>query len=383
MKLKTTKHFNQLEDSDKRITVFQGGSRSAKTYNVVVWIVYNFLKAVKEDRAWTASIVRKTRPALLATVFRDFKEIAQNIGLYRDSLMNKTSGEFRVDNAMIEFFSTDDEVKVRGRKRNVLFINEANELKFIDYQQLILRTEDKVILDYNPSEHFWVMDRVITREDAELHISTYRDNPFLAQALIDEIELLAEVDAALYKVYGLGLLANIKGLVFPEWYEVDMIPKEARLVGYGLDFGFTNDPTTIIGVYRLNDDLYLDELLYKRGLTNPDIVDNIGHIVKRELIIADSAEPKSIAELNRLQLNVMGAVKGKDSIRHGINTIKRFKIHVTGRSTNVKKELKNYKYKEDKEGITNAPIDAYNHTIDAIRYIVSYKIVDEPVYSVR
>jgi phage terminase large subunit len=251
-----------------------------------------------------------------------------------------------------------------------LYINEANELYFEDWQQLIFRTTEKAILDYNPSDEFhFIYEKIKPREDADFYITTYKDNPFLSNEIVSEIERLKSIDENYWNIYGLGQIGSSQALIF-RINECNSIPTEAKFLSYGMDFGFTNDPTTLVAIYQQGDNIYLKELLYQTGLTNRDINDKLKfHEVERKEVFADSAEPKSIEELYRMGWNIKPATKGQGSVNIGIDMMKRYKLFVTKDSVNMIKEFRNYKWQEDKNGnILNVPVDMFNHTIDAIRY---------------
>ncbi len=376
-KVKTNVVFKHLNNSDKRITIEQGGTRSGKTYNILIWLIFGYCS---KHTGKTITVARKTFPSLRTSAMRDFFEILRTYDLYREENHNKSSSEYNLNGNLIEFISLDQPTKVRGRKRDLLYINEANELYWEDWQQLVFRTKDKIIIDYNPSDEFhWIYDKVKTRDDADFYITTYRDNPFLPEEIKKEIERLRDTDENYWQVYGLGQTGQSKALIF-RIHEIKEIPKEAKFLGYGMDFGFTNDPTTLSAVYMSGDNLYFDELIYKTGLTNPDIVkqfESLG-IDRRAEIFADDAEPKSIEEIYRMGWNIKEAKKKE--INLGIDIMKRYKLHCTSNSVNMIKEFKNYKWVEDKNGnILNKPQDMFNHTIDGIRYLL-YNKISRPNY---
>ena len=371
--IQTNKVFNHLIKSDKRIIVEQGGTRSGKTYNILLWLIFYY---TERNTAKTITICRKSFPSLRASVMRDFFDILREHDLYREDFHNKSSHEYHLNGNLVEFISLDQPQKIRGRKRNLLYINEANELFYEDWQQLIFRTDGRIILDYNPSESFhWIYDRVIPREDCDFYQTTYRDNPFLDEKIKQEIERLQYTDEDYWRIYGLGERGMSRATVFQ--FGTSEIPQEAKLLSYGLDFGFTNDPSAIVAIYQHGDNLYLDELLYRTGMTNRDLhhhLQSLG-LDRRDEIFADSAEPKSIEELHRFGWNVKPTAKGQDSINAGIDILKRHKIFATARSNNLIKELQNYKWTEDKNGnLLNKPIDVMNHALDAARYAVFNKL---------
>ena len=377
-KIQTNKVFNHLIKSDKRIIVEQGGTRSGKTYNILLWLIFYYTERNTDK---TITICRKSFPSLRASVMRDFFDILRNHDLYREDYHNKSSHEYHLNGNLVEFISLDQPQKIRGRKRNLLYINEANELFYEDWQQLIFRTDGRIILDYNPSESFhWIYDRVIPREDCDFYQTTYLDNPFLDQHIKTENERLKETDEDYWRIYGLGERGMSRATIFQ--FGMSEIPQEAKLISYGLDFGYTNDPSALVAVYQHGDNLYLDELLYRTGMTNRDLhhhLQSLG-LDRRDEIFADSAEPKSIEELHRFGWNIKPTAKGQDSINAGIDILKRHKIFATSRSNNLIKELQNYKWTEDKNGnLLNKPIDVMNHALDASRYAV-YNKLSKPNY---
>ena len=367
MEITTNKIYRHLDNSTKRITIEQGGSRSGKTYNILMWLIFAYSD---RNSGKTITICRKTFPALRASSMRDFFDILKKYDLYKEANHNKSNSEYLLNNNLFEFISLDQPQKVRGRKRDMLYINEANELYFEDWQQLILRTTDKAILDYNPSDEFhFIYEKIKPRDDAEFFITTYKDNPFLDIETVNEIERLRFVDENYWKIYGLGQVGSSQALIF-RINECNSIPSEAKFLSFGMDFGFTNDPTTLVAIYQQGDNIYLKELLYQTGLTNRDIDEKLKfHSIDRKEIFADSAEPKSIEELYRMGWNIKPATKGQGSVNIGIDMMKRYQIHVTKDSVNMIKEFRNYKWQEDKNGnVLNTPVDMFNHTIDAIRY---------------
>ena len=373
--LKTNIVFENLVDSDKKIVINQGGTRSGKTFNILLYIIFYYCL---NNSNKTITICRKTYPALRATVLRDFINILREHNLYSEDNHIKSSSEYNLFGNLIEFISLDQPVKVRGRKRHLLFINEANELFWEDWQQLLFRTSDKIILDYNPSEEYhWIYDQIIPREDAKFLKTTYKDNPFLEQSLIDEIERLKYTDEQYWQIYGLGEKGISKATIF-NYVECNQVPFEAEVVSFGMDFGFTNDPTALVKVSKLDNNLYIEELLYRTMMTTGDIHNFLKGKVNREPIYADSSEPRIIEELRRMGWSIRASLKGRDSVNAGIDLLKRFKIHIHKDSTNAIQEFRNYKWLEDKTGkLTNKPEDKNNHIADAVRY-ATYSILSKP-----
>ena len=366
-KIQTNIVFEHLTESNKRIVIEQGGTRSGKTYNILMWIIFKF---TTENIGLTITICRKTYPALRASCMRDFFEILKIYDLYNEEYHNKSNSEYLLNGNLVEFISLDQPQKLRGRKRDLLYINEANEMYYEDWQQLIFRTTGRVIMDYNPSDEFhFIYDKIKPRDDVDFFITTYLDNPFLEEDTIKEIERLKNIDDNYWKIYGLGEVGTSQSIIF-RINECPNISDNATFVSYGMDFGFTNDPTTLVEIWKQGDDLFLKELLFKTGLTNIDIDNHLKLLgVGRKEIFADSAEPKSIEELYRMGWNIKPATKGQGSVNIGIDMMKRYKIYITKDSLNMIKEFKNYKWAEDKNGVVlNTPVDMFNHTIDAVRY---------------
>ena len=374
--LKTNKVFRHLVNSKKKIVVEQGGTRSGKTYNILMWIIFNYCT---NNRKKIITICRKTFPALRATVMRDFLEILRTNQLYNEQYHNKSSSEYYLFGNLVEFTSLDQSQKIRGRKRDLLFINEANELLWEDWQQLIFRTQEKIVLDFNPSdEYHWIYDKVIPRDDCSFFKTTYRDNPFLEDSIKKEIERLRDTDEQYWQIYGLGERSSSRSTIF-KYIEVDQIPEDSNLIAYGMDFGYSNDPSTLVSVYTKDYSLYIKEHLYRTQMTTIDIHKFLlNERLDSKPIYADSAEPRLIEELRRMGHNIYPSLKGKDSVNAGIDLLKRYKIHILSSSTNAIQEFRNYKWQEDRSGkLTNAPVDSNNHLIDPCRY-ATYSILSKP-----
>ncbi len=362
--------YYHVKKSKAKIQVHQGGTRSGKTYSICQTLIELCFK--NKNAGTVITIVRKTFPALRSSVMRDFFEILMQGGNYKEEHHNKSQATYTLFGNLIEFISADQPQKLRGRKRHILYINEANECSLEDWRQLILRTTDRVIIDYNPAdEYHWIYDHVLERDDVDFFKTTYKDNPFLESSVIDEIERFKETDANYWRIYGLGERGVNTAAVFPQWLTADEIPERAKLVAFGLDWGFTNDETAIVSVYLLDYSIYIKEHTYRTGMTNHDISEELTSLaINRTPIICDSAEPKSIEELHRLGHNVKPAKKGPDSIRRGIDIMKRHKLYILTESTNAQKEFRNYQWEVDRNGHTlSKPVDKNNHIVDAVRYV--------------
>jgi len=376
--VKQPKTYYDLKGCKARISVHQGGSRSGKTYSTIQVLVE--WCASNPDAGAVISIVRKSFPSLRGSVLRDFIEILQTQGWYSESFHNKTEQTYTLFGNLIEFISTSEGDRIRGRKRHICYINECNELSKDEYLQLAMRTTHKMIIDYNPSmEYSYIYDDIIPREDCNFYVSTYKDNPFLNAETIREIEHLQETDENYWRVFGLGQRGISRDTIFIT-HTYTQRPNAAKLVAYGLDFGYATDPTALVAVYLLGDrtgDIYIEQLLYTGGLTNQDIAHEMRTlgITRHDTIIADSAEPKSIEELRREGFNVKPAKKGADSIRIGIDLMRRRKLYVHANSLDLQKEFRNYKWKTDRDGrLLPVPESMFDHGVDAVRYVCLNKL---------
>ncbi len=382
MKIQTTRIFHEIDKAKAKgfTTVSeQGSSRSSKTYNTIIWLCVYCLR----NPCTSVSVVRATLPALKGSVLRDFIEILTRMNVWDECKFNKSELICTFPNgSWVEFFSCDNEQKLRGRKRKILYVNEGNELKFIEWQQLQMRTTEFSIIDYNPSfsDDHWLCK--LNEEPKTFHfITTYKDNPFLEQKVIDEIESLKDKNPSLWRIYGLGLQAQVEGLIFENIAEIEEIPRWHKKHHYrGIDFGYTNDPTAIVDVYIHENALWIDEVCYQTEMLASDIA----RVLKRANresgdnaeIISESADPRLIDEIGNAGLDIHPVRKFKGSVMAGVQKMQELKIYITKRSTNVIKEFRNYTYRQNKDGKwLNEPIDAYNHAIDAIRYVVLEKLL--------
>lgn len=375
--------------SDKPIHVHQGGTSSGKTYGILQHL---FEEGARNNNE-IITVVAEDVPSLKSGAYRDAMAILNEDPVlsawYPKEGRNKTDRFFKsVSGSIIEFKSFQDEYDARSGKRDRLFVNEANAVKYGIYEQLSLRTNKQTIIDFNPSARFWAHDNLEGREDVEWVVTTYRDNAFLNANIREKIlsyeptpENIERGTANEYrwKVYGLGQVGRLEGLVFPDFQVISDFPEEYKWRVFGMDFGFTNDPTTLIEIRYAHGNLYWKEHIYQTGLTNPDICREMDRLGLQDIkIIADSAEPKSITEIKRRGWNIKGAVKGKDSINQGVDAIKRYKCYIHSGSKNLIEEFSSYTWDKDRDGNpTNKPIDKHNHGIDAGRYALSSKILDD------
>ena len=384
MEFKVTTALKKLLRLKGRKKVIQGGTSASKTYSILTILIN---KAITED-GQEISVVSESLPHLKRGCIRDFLKIMMALERFDANKWNKTTFTYTFsNNSYIEFFSADSESKLRGARRKTLYVNECNNIPFEAYQQLAIRTSGDIWLDYNPSASFWAITEVKEEEDTDFIILTYKDNEGLPESIVQELEATrkkaetSEYWANWCDVYLDGNVGSLQGACIKDWKQIDVLPMEAKLLGVGVDFGYSNDETAIVNMYKYNDAYIYDEIAFKKGLLNGDIYNILKEEhLSNELIYADSSEPKSIAELNRLigSNNVLPVKKGRDSIVNGIALINQQKVYVTKRSTNIIRELRNYTWMRDKEGNTiNRPIDKYNHSIDALRYITTM-IIENP-----
>lgn len=353
----------------KRIKIVQGGTSAGKTFGILPILID---KAARID-GLEISVVAETIPHLRRGALRDFLKIMKWTNRYIDEHFNKSLLRYEFHNgSVIEFFSADDSSKLRGARRDILYINECNNITFDAYNELSIRTKKEVFLDFNPTTEFWVHKELKDEPDSDFIILTYKDNEALDQSIVEQIEknrTKAETSAYWsnwWKVYGEGQIGSLEGVIFSNWKQIDKIPEEAKLIGIGLDFGYTNDPTAIVEVYNWNGQRIINELCYQTGMLNSDIAKILPSNIP---IYADSSEPKSIEEIRRFGKTIRGVTKGKDSINYGIQVMQSQEYLVTSNSTNLIKELRGYIWDTDKSGTKlNKPIDYNNHGLDALRY---------------
>ena len=367
LEINTTITFENLLDSQSRVTQHIGGTRSGKTYAVLQFLI---VKAIENKE--TITIVRKTIPSLKRTVMKDFKDILQSLNIWQDENFNVTDRVYNLYDSTIQFISTDDADKLRGIKSSITFFDEASEIDEESYFQLSIRTSGKIILAYNPtvSPYHWLR----TMPDVERYVTTYKDNIYLPKEMIDAIENLQHTNEKYWKIYGKGEFAPNDKAIFT--FELcDSI--DADFVGFGIDFGFSNDPTALCAVYKNSDTIFLEELIYEKGLVTNDIVAKLNSldIQKSEEIWGDSAEPRLIEELYRSGFNIKPVVKGKDSIKFGIGVMQNYKIKILKQSQNLINEMYAYQYSTDKHGYTtDTPEGGLDHLIDAARYCCMMKL---------
>lgn len=375
--MKQPKTYYEAKQCNTRVFVAQGGTRSGKTWSLLTllaeWCYMN------RNAGFTIDVVRASFPSLRASVYRDFVSILQREGWYDERNHNKTEHTYNLFGNTWRFYSAEaGGEKLRGAARDFLFLNEANELSLEVFRQLSFRTRHRIFIDFNPSMSFhWLYDEIIPRDDCTFTQSTYLDNPYLNTETIKEIERLKETDPEYWRVYGLGERGQSRATIF-HTHVYDEMPEAAKFVAYGLDWGYSSDPTALVKVFRHGDELYIEELLYSGGLTNADIIDRLRQfgIGRRDEIVADSAEPKSIEEISRAGFLIKPSKKGADSVRMGIDLMRRHKLYVKSDSLNAQKEFQNYKWKTDKDNRTlPVPESGWDHCVDAIRYVCLNKLM--------
>ena len=366
--------------SDNHIIVNKGGTRSGKT-----WSLLQLCAVLAQwDKGLLISSVGETMPFLKRGVIRDFKSMLG--GAWNADKWNATDMVYTFDNgSRIEFFSADNEGKVHGSARDVLYINECYFVDWEIYRQLEVRTRGPILLDYNPRARFWVDDQLLGRPKVALIHSTFKDNPYLSERQRQAIMAYKDSDPNWWKVYGLGETGSVEGLVYTNWQIVSSIPSTFKREFYCIDFGFTNDPTAILKVCLSGGELWVQELAYQTAMLNSDIVQVLqdNNVRRGAEIVCDSAEQKSIKEINNLGgFRAVACSKGKGSIVAGISAVQGYKLNVTQRSLGIIEELRNYSWRRDGSGnYINVPVDRYNHALDALRYGVTTFLQARPKYS--
>jgi phage terminase large subunit len=365
--INTTITFENLLESNSRVTQHIGGTRSGKTYAILQFLIVEGLKSPQN-----ITVVRRTIPSLKRTVIKDFTDIVKGLGIWREDDYNISDRIYRLGESNVQFVNSDDPEKLRGLKSDILFIDEASEIDEESYFQLSIRTSGKIILAYNPtiSPYHWLRQM----QDCERFVTTYKDNIYLPTEMVKAIEELEFKNPKYWTIYGKGEFAPNEKAIF-QFNLVD--DWDADFVGFGMDFGFSNDPTTLCAVYKSGDNLYLEELLYEKGLVTSDIVKKLTElkIDKSYEIWCDSAEPRLIEEIYRSGFNAKAVTKGKDSIKFGISVMNNYKIHIDKKSQNLINEMYAYQYATDKYGYTtDNPEGGLDHLIDAARYVAMMKL---------
>jgi len=366
---KRTTSINKILALKKRVKIIQGGTSAGKTFGILPVLIDKAIRYPNTE----ISVVAESIPHLRRGALKDFLKVMKWTNRYIDEQFNKSLLTYQFKNgSVIEFFSADDSSKLRGARRDILYINECNNVTFDAYLELSIRTKKEIYLDFNPANEFWVHTELKDEPDADFIILTYKDNEALDESIVKQIEKNRDKAATSnywanwWRVYGLGEVGMLEGVIFDNWKEIDKLPDDARLIGIGLDFGYTNDPTAAIEVYNWNGKRIVNELVYRTGMLNSDIAKILPSAVT---IYADSSEPKSIDEIRRYGKTIKGVTKGKDSIKYGIDVMQRQQYLVTKQSTNLIKELRSYCWDVDKHGVRlNNPAGGNDHAIDALRY---------------
>ena len=363
LEINTTITYQNQADSQTRVTHHIGGTRSGKTWAILQWIIVQALQSKQE-----VTIVRKTIPSLKRTVMKDFKDVMQLIGLWNENEFNISDRIYTLYNgSTIQFISTDDAEKLRGLKSSVLWLEEANEIDEESYFQLQIRCTGPILLSYNPtiSPYHWIR----LMQDCTRYFTTFRDNIYLEDSVKKAIEDLQHTNQKAWKVYGLGEYVGNEKAIF-EFNTIDKMPIDAEFVAFGLDFGYSSDPTALASLWRYNNEIYIYEHCYEKGLVTKDIADMLSKVVHgREEIWADSAEPRLIDELYRLGYNIKPVKKGPDSINFGIQVLNNYTINIPKECQNLINEFYSYEWGTDRMGKQiDKPIDFNNHLIDAARY---------------
>ena len=371
LNIQTTITFQNILDSNSRVQQHIGGTRSGKTYAILQYLLVKMI----EREGINITVVRKTIPSLKRTVIKDFTDILKSLNIWNEEDYNSTDRIWNYYNSTIQFISTDDAEKLRGIKSDILFIDEASEIDEESYFQLSIRTTGQIILAYNPtvSPYHWLRQM----SDCDRYVTTYRDNPYLPKEMVKAIEELQTKNEKYWKIYGLGEFAPNEKAV----YKFDIVDDfDAEFIAFGLDWGYSQDPTAVVALYKSGDNIYLEEVIYEKGLVMKDIADALSkkEIDKSYEIWCDSSEPRSIEELYRYGFNAKAVVKGKDSIKFGISVLQNHKIHILRSSQNLINEMYGYQYSTDKYGyVTDTPEGGLDHLLDAARYVAMMKLTQK------
>ena len=373
LEINTTVTYQNQQDSPTRLTHHIGGTRSGKTYALLQWIVVKCLES-KQD----VTIVRKTIPSLKRTVMKDFKDVMQLLDIWNDNDFNISDRIYTFyTDSTISFISTDDAEKLRGLKSTILWLEEANEIDSESFFQLQIRTTGPIVLSYNPtiSPQHWIRQQ---QDDVTRYFTTYRNNPYLEKTVVKAIEDLQRTNPKAWKVYGLGEYVSNEKAIF-NFNTVEWLPEDAEFVAFGLDFGYSQDPTALASIWKYNGELYIMEHCYEKGMVTADIDRMLGSVVEgRQEIWADSAEPRLIDELHRLGWNIRPVIKGKDSINFGIQVLNNYKINIPKTCQNLINEFYSYEWDSDRFGKQlDKPVDYMNHLIDAARYAAMMRLTNK------
>jgi len=387
MSYKQTTALKKIRKLKERVKVIQGGSSAGKTIAILILLIDRCIKTPKLE----VSVVSESIPHLRRGALRDFLKIMKETGRYIDDHYNKSLLRYEFSNGShIEFFSGNEPDKLRGGRRQILYVNECNGITYDSYLQLAIRTSGDIYLDYNPSSKFWVNTEVIGKPNTDFIILNYKDNEGLPIEVVMMLESNREkAKTSTYwenwcKVYLDGLTGQIEGNVYNDYEVIDNLPEEARLLGYGLDFGYSTDPLALIALYKYNDTIIADEVIYQRGLLNSELSSQMKQLNITGEIYADSAEPKSIAEIRKYGFKIKPVEKGRDSINYGIQIIQQNKLLITKRSINLIEELQKYTWKKNRDGgYETTPVDNYNHGLDALRYVAMMKLGQRKEGSVK
>ena len=373
-----TTALRKIRQMKSRVKVIQGGTSASKTFSILAILIDRAIKTPNLE----ISVVAESIPHLRRGANKDFLKIMKETGRYIPTHYNKTLLRYEFSNgSYMEFFSVDDETKLRGARRNILYLNEANNINYDAYMQLEIRTDGEIYLDFNPTSNFWAHTEVLTKDNSQHLILTYKDNEALSEEIINSLELNRQRAAtSTYwenwcRVYLDGEVGQIEGTIFSDYLVIDRIPDDARILCYGLDFGFSEDPVALVAIYKYDNNLIIDEVIYRKGVLNSELSSLMKQNKVEGEIFADSAEPKSIAELKRYGHQVKPVEKGRDSVKFGIQLIQEYKLLVTKQSNNILEELSKYMWKRNRDGgYDPEPIDMYNHAMDAMRYGIMMKL---------
>lgn len=368
---KATTATHKLLKLDKRIRAIGGGASASKTISILLILIDKAQVAANKNDGLLISVVSESLPHLKRGAMRDFINIMEGHKYFKEENWNRTDFIYTFGpNVKMEFFGVDSPDKVRGPRRDILFMNEANNCPYESFDQLALRTRKEIWLDWNPTNEYWFYSEILPhRTDLDFVTLTYLDNEALGQGEINDLESHKH-NASWWKVYGLGQLGEVEGKIYKDWAIIDDIPHEARLERYGLDFGYANDPMALVAIYYYNGGYIVDELLHRTHMSNRKVADFINNTATPNvLVVADAAEPKSMDEMREYGIQMLPSHKGPGSRNQGIQWVQDQRMSMTKRSVNVIKSYRNYMWRTDRDGhIVDIPDHAYSDAMDAVRY---------------
>lgn len=372
MILRETTALKKMRALDKRIAVVQGGTSAGKTFDQ---LLIELNEAIIQDGILT-TILSDTMPNLRHGAMRDFITICKETHVWDVSQWNSTYSTLTLPNgSAIEFYSAETEDAL-GARRDRLFVNEANRISWDTFSQLEIRTKQKITIDFNPVNEFWAHTELLKRPDVDFIKLNYLDNEALDPEIVKALEMRrGDGTSNWWRVYGLGEIGSLEGNVYSGWIAVDEIPESCVLKRYGVDFGFTNDPTAVIAVYEdENQGIWLKTILCDNKILTPDLIARLKELPDA-LFVCDNARPEIIAEMQASGLRAIGSNKTAgekmNGKRYNIELVQRRTVHYLREDKQLEREFLTYAWRKKKSGeMLDEPVDGNDHIMDAIAYAV-------------